>query len=120
MLHSHLHGWEPLGCGRKEVKGGSDECCLFPASWWLVVPITELGRGEWAGMTVTDLSIAQPFVASSSEWGGCIPPLSGSDYEDRERERDKRNGKPLWGYLVGLTVAGLGKIWPRRWNSDPL
>lgn len=92
-------------------------CFRRLGGWWCQLLSWE---GEWAGMTVTDLSIAQPFVASSSEWGGCIPPLSGSDYEDRERERDERNGKPLWGYLVGSTVAGLGKIWPRRWNSDPL
>lgn len=38
MVRNHL-------AMEERVKDGGDERRLFPASWWLVVPITELGRG---------------------------------------------------------------------------
>lgn len=78
-------------------------CFWCFGGWWCQLLSWE---GEWAGMTVTDLSISQPLLLH----------LQSGEVASRhylrvimKTERDERNGKPLWGYLVGSTVAGLGR-----------
>lgn len=57
-------------------------------------------------MTVTDLSVSQPLLLhlQSGEVASrhCLRVIM-------KTQRDERNGKPLWGYLVGSAVAGLGR-----------
>lgn len=49
--------------------GGGAEQCLFRASWWLAVPITEL-EGEMSWDDSYPSLRLKAFVASSAEWGG--------------------------------------------------